>query len=130
MPQATDLIVKNGAAVDKTFTLLNPAAGLNSPAEWALKEGTISSVFPRFSALARTTNNTSRQVQLKLRIPSSYTDTVTGLTQVASAFEFNGTVSVPNDFPENRKADAVAYFSNILATTLVKAMVQDGAPAT
>lgn len=54
MPQATDLVINNGAGtpVAKTFTLMAPAAGDNSLASWALKEGTISSVFPKITALA------------------------------------------------------------------------------
>lgn len=132
MPSAQDLVLKNGAStpVDKTFTLYSPAAGDNSPAVWALKEGTISSVFPRITSSARATGNNSRQVQLKLRIPSSYTDTVTGLTKVGSAFEFNGTISVPNDFPEALKNDATAFTQNLMANAIIKACYRDGLPAT
>lgn len=135
MPSAVDLVVKNGADVDKTFTLLTPAPGYGVPAEWALKEGVISSVFPRFSAAARSSNRpnslgASKNVTLKIRVPSSFTDTVTGRTLTGSAFEFNGTVAVPNDFPEALKADAVAFIVNIINTALVKAMIKDGLPAT
>lgn len=132
MPQATDLVINNGAGtpVAKTFTLLAPAAGYNAVAEWALKEGTISSVFPRVTALARPTGNQSKKTQIKLKVPSSYTDTVTGLTKVGSAFEADISVSVPNDFPESLKNDAVAFTANLVASTLVKAMIRDGSPAT
>ncbi len=133
MPQATDLVVNNGAGtpVAKTFSLISPAAGYNSVAEWALKEGVISSVFPKFTAMASDNRqNNSKKLQLKLRMPSSYTDTVTGLTAVASAFEFNANITVPNDFPEALKADAVAFVANLLSSTLVKALVRDAVPAT
>lgn len=135
MPQAANLVIKNGSAVDKTFELISPAAGNDSVAEWALKEGVISSVFPRLTAMARNTKKMpgrtqSKQVQIKLRIPSSYTDAVTGLTNVGSAYEFNGTVSIPADFPESRKSDAVAFVTNAMNTALVKAMFTDGSPAT
>lgn len=130
MPQAADLVLQNAAAANKTFTLLNPAAGMNSLCNWALKEGTISSVFPKISLLAKTTGNQSQQTQTKLRIPSSYTDTVTGLTKVGSAFEVNMTVSVPNDFPEALKADAAAFTQNLMANAIIKACYKDGLPAT
>lgn len=135
MPSAVNLVVKNGANVDKTFTLLTPAPGYGAPAEWALKEGVISSVFPRFSASARSSNRpnslgASKNVTLKIRVPSSFTDTVTGRTLTGSAFEFNGTVSVPNDFPEALKSDAVAFTANLISTALVKEMMKDGLPAT
>lgn len=126
MPQATDLVVKNGAAtpVDKTFTLLSPAAGNGSVAMWALKEGTIASVFPRFTASA-TRNGQSGKLRMKLVIPSSYTDTVTGLTVVKSAFMIETTVAVADDFPEANKNDAVAYHGNIINHPLIKGMMRD-----
>lgn len=132
MPQATDLVINNGAGtpVAKTFTLLAPAAGDNSVAEWALKEGTIASVFPRITASARRTGNASRKVQLKIKLPSSYTDTVTGLTKVGSGFEFDCSASVPDDFPEALKNDAVAFTANAIAHALIKSMIRDALPAT
>ncbi len=132
MPQATDLVINNGAGtpVAKTFTLYTPAAGDNSLAKWALKEGVIASVFPTITATARQTGNSSRLLQGKLRIPSSYTDTVTGLTKVGSAFEFNFTATVPEDYPESLKNDAVAFSKNLIATALMQAMIRDALPAT
>ena len=136
MPQAANLVLKNGAPtpVDKTFTLLSPAAGYGSTAEWALKEGPISSVFPRFTALVRPGNGPatragSKVTQLRLKVPSSYLDTVTGLTNVLSAFEANCTVTVPSDYPESLKDDAIAFLANVFASALVKSMIKDGSPA-
>jgi hypothetical protein len=125
-------VLNNGAGtpVAKTFTLYTPAAGDNSVAEWGLKEGVISSVFPRVTALARRTGNASRKVQLKLRIPSSYTDTVTGLTKVGTAFEADISCSVPDDYPESLKADAIAFTKNLVAHALIQSMIRDGLPAT
>lgn len=132
MPQAADIVLNNGAGtpVAKTFSLYSPAAGDNSTAVWALKEGVISSIFPRITASARATGNNSRQVQIKLRIPSSYTDTVTGLTKVGSAYEVNATISVPNDYPEALKNDAVAFTQNLMANAIMKSCYRDGLPAT
>lgn len=132
MPQATDITINNGAAtpVAKTFTLLAPAAGYGAVAEWALKEGSISSVFPRVSVSARKTANNSSKALIKLRIPSSYTDSVTGLTKVQSSFECNIEVSIPDSYPENLKNDAVAFTANLLNHTLIKACVRDALPAT
>jgi hypothetical protein len=63
-------------------------------------------------------------------VPSSYTDTVTGLTKVGSAFEADVYVSVPNDFPESLKNDAVAFTVNALQHALFKAVIRDGLPTT
>lgn len=130
MPQATNLTVKNAANVDKTFTLLNPAAGSGGIAEWALREGTISSVFPKLTAMARPTKNASNVAHIKLKVPSSYTDAVTGLTNVGSAFELNVTASVPDNLPEAIKDDCVAYAVNIVNHVMIRAMLRDAVSAT
>lgn len=132
MPQAVDLVINNGAGtpVAKTYVLQSPAAGDNAVATWALKEGTISSVFPKITALARQTGNSARRCQIKLRIPSSYTDTVTGLTKVGSGYEANIEVTVPDDYPEALKNDATAFTKNLVAHALIQAMIRDGLPAT
>lgn len=133
MPQAIDLVVNNGAAtpVAKTFALITPASGYGGVAEWNLKEGNVSSAFPKFTAMASTNSATdSRKLTMKLRVPSTYTDAGTGLTAVKNYMEANITVIVPTDFPESLKADAVAFFANILSTSLVKSLVRDAVPAT
>lgn len=131
MPQATDLTIANGATtpVPKTFSLLTPAAGDGGIASWALKEGTISSVFPSITARSVRTPR-GRNLTIKFRLPSSYTDKVTGLTMVGSAGEMNVKVTVPDDLPEALKADFVAFGTNLFQQALVKAMLKDALPAT
>lgn len=132
MPQATNLTVNNGATtpISKTFTLITPAAGDGSIARWALKEGLMSTVFPRFTAMARSTKNASRVLQLKFHLPSTYDDAVTGLPNVGPGFEMNCTVSVPDELPESLKSDCVAFAINLISTNLVKEMMRDATPAT
>lgn len=133
MPQATDLVIDNGAGtpVAKTFVLMTPAAGDGSSAKWALKEGTIASVFPTIEQTARV-NATSdaRKVAGTLKIPSSYTVAATGLTAVGSAAVFNWTATVPNDFPEALKNDFAAFAKNAIANAILNACIRDGLPAT
>lgn len=130
MPTATDLVIKNGAAADKTFTLISPAAGDGGLAQWALKEGTISSVFPVLTAVAARTGNNSRNLKVKFKLPSSYTDAVTGLTNVNAAAEMNVTFSIPASYPEGLKSDFAAFAVNALNTALFKAMIKDAYSAT
>lgn len=130
MPQATDLVIKNGAAVDKTFTLISPAAGDGGIAQWALKEGTISSVFPALTASANRTGNNSRVLKVKFKQPSSFTDAVTGLTNVNSAAEMNVTFSIPASYPEALKNDFTAFAIGALNTVLFKSMIRDAYSAT
>lgn len=132
MPQATDITVHNGAAtpVSKTFTLITPAAGDNSSAQWALKEGTISSVFPTIEISTRkNAGKSARKCFMTIRVPSSYTVAATGLTAVGSAAVMNLTVTIPGDFPEALKNDFSAFVTNVIASTLVKACLRDAIPA-
>lgn len=131
MPSAVDpLVLNNAAAVAQNFVLYTPAAGDNGVATWKLKVGTISGVFPTVTIVARPTGNAARRSQIKLRIPSSYVDASSGLTQVGPAFEFDGYTTVPDAFPESQKADAIAYVKNLLAHALAQAVMKDGLPAT
>lgn len=129
MPQATNLTIKNAADVDKTFALLSPASGDGGIATWRLEEGDISAVFPTLTASASPTKR-GRSMKIKFYVPSSYTDSVTGLTNVGSRAEVNATVSMPNDFPVAKKADFVAFTANIMNAALIKACMSDAAPAT
>lgn len=133
MPQAIDIVINNGAStpVAKTFTLIAPAAGDGSYANWRLKEGTIASVFPAIAVKAQpNARGNARKVNVKFRLPSSYTESVTGLTKVGSAFDVDVNVTVPDDFPEVLKNDAVAFTSNLVNTALIKACIRDAVPAT
>lgn len=131
MPAAANMTINNAAAVAKTFSLLNPSAGLSSNAEWALMEGVVPSVYPRITSQVRVNSQgKSRISQHKVRVPYAITDTTTSTTKAGSAIEFNGTVSVPDDFPTANRADAIAYIANYMAHAITKAVMQDGLPAT
>lgn len=127
MPQATDLVVKNGAStpVDKTFTLVSPAAGDGGVALWYLKEGAVSAAFLSFTAAAHKTANGSRKLTLRFAQPSSYVDSVTGKTMVGPKALATVTVSIPDDFPEASKNDFVAFAANLVSHPLVKTSMRD-----
>lgn len=130
MPQATDLIVKDAVGTDRTFTLLSPASGRGGIAEWALKIGATAVVWPTITlASSRTSKQASRDTT-KVRVPATYNDVVTGLPVVSSAIESNLSVTVPDNFPDDQKDDAIAYTLNAFQTALLKACYRDGLPAT
>lgn len=126
MPNAANLVVKDAANVDKTFTLMTPASGDSGLAEFALKEGASPVAYPKFTFMAKRTANRSRKTQGKIRVPFSFTDPTTGVTRVITAFEFNFDCSVADDFPDSVRDNAVAYTANIVGHTLVKACLRDG----
>lgn len=128
MPQAADITINNGAGtpVAKTFTLMAPAAGDGSTAKWALKEGTIMKVFPKIEVSAKANGNNARKCHVSFKLPSSYTDSVTGLTAVGSAADLNVYATIPDDFPEALKNDFQAYAVNLIAHAIIKACIRDG----
>lgn len=128
--QATDIVVKNGSSVDKTFKLINPAAGLGGIATWNLKEGTISAVFPALTYAATKNGNGVRTGQLKFSMPSSFADSVTGLTSVGTRAEAHVTVKMPDTFPEALKDDFIAFTVNIINDALIRGCLRDAEPAT
>lgn len=107
MPGQTNLTVADGDAVSKTFTAITPAAGDGGVALWQLREGTISAVFPALTAVSNT-SKIGRSLKVKLKVPSSFTDSVTGLTNVDGHCEMSATFMVPENYPEARKDHFVA----------------------
>lgn len=129
--QASNIVVKDGLNTNATFLLISPAAGLGGIAQWALRKGPISAVFPTLSASANQTKGSGmRTAMVKFKLPSSYTDTVTGLTNVGSHAEVNLSVKIPQDFPEALKGDLEAFSVNLIGSDIIRSMVRDATPAT
>lgn len=130
MPQANDIVIKNASSVNKTLTLISPAAGYGSLAEWKLKEGAIVGAFPTLTLLARKTGNRSQVSQVKFSMPSSYVDTTTSRTHIGVAAQMNATFSMPDEFPESSRDDFAAYCGEIVKDAIIQASLRDGHPAT
>lgn len=131
MPAAANMTINNAAAVAKTFELLQPSSGLNSNAEWVLKEGAIVGVFPRITNQVRVnTQGRSRISQHKIIVPQAIVDSATSTTSVGARMEMNVSVTVPDAFPAALRADATAYMTNYMVNALAKAIIQDASPAT
>lgn len=133
MPQAVDITVNNGAGtpVAKTFTLLEPAASGGSSAKWALKEGDNWNTFNKIEASSRpNAQKDAQKLQLTYSFPATYVDAASTLTLVKDQAVVNVSVTIPNDFPEAKKDDLVAFTANLTNSTLVKAMIRDARAAT
>lgn len=131
MPQGTNIVVKNGAGVDKTFAFVIPSAGDKSMALWQLKEGSFKTLFPALQSQSQRNSSTkARSLEMNVTVPSSYTDSVTSLAQVGPKFFASIKVVVPDEYPEALKDDAVAYVTGLLSSALAKAMMRDAVSAT
>lgn len=126
------MTVNNGAGtpVAKTYELLTPAASDGSSALWALKEGANSKTFNTVEASSR--KNAKRDAQklsLTYTFPATYVDAASSLTLVLDKAVVNLTVTIPDDFPEAKKDDLVAFTANITNHALVKSMIRDARAA-
>lgn len=131
MPQAIDLSLQNAAAVAKTFNVISPSGPDGTTALWMFKDGAIRGAFPSITAMTRrNTQKDARKGIYTLKVPSAYVDTATGLTLVGSSVLVNIAVTVPDDFPEVKKDDVVAYTKNLVASALFQSMMRDGLSAT
>lgn len=125
MPQATDLVLKNGAAVAKTFSLAQPASGTSS-AIWYLREGANPSVYPNVEMSSQKgATPATRKVKLTVRVPVASVDS-SGATRSIAAMTFDITAAVPDLVPDASRDDAIAFVSESLAASLIKASFKVG----
>lgn len=130
MPQATDIVIKNGSAVDKTFGLATPAGSPGVPGQWFLREGANPSVHARILISSKKlTTGAGQKLSITLSVPSPVTNGE-GVVKSAANMVFNIDAAVPDFVPDGVRDDAIAYVGNLLATNLVKQSLKTGfAPA-
>lgn len=126
MPKATDLSLKNAAAVIKTFALAAPAAG-TSPAVWFLREGANQSAFASLEISSRKSGGGSnaRRVQISLVVPIVGVN-ASGATVRIGQMPIKVDAVVPDSIPDTTRDDAIAYVGSALADALVKASIKTG----
>jgi hypothetical protein len=127
MPQATDLILKNGAGVDKTFQLAAPAAG-TQPGVWFLREGSTPAGFPSVEISSRRTGavGNDRRVLISLIVPVMGTNPTTGAQTRISSMPIKIDAKVPELVPDAARDDAIAYIGSAVADALIKATMKTG----
>lgn len=125
MPQATNVIVNNAAAVAKTFALAAPASGV-SPAVWFLREGANQTVYPKLEISSdKIVKGSGRKVKMTLRVPTPVTS-ATGVVTNAGDMFFSIDAAVPALVPDSVRDDAIAFVMNIVATALLKETFKTG----
>lgn len=126
MPNAANIIVQDALEADCLFEVLTPSGGDGGVARYALKRGAAPVAFPSMTVVARPTTNASRKTSVKVHVPHTYTDPVTGLLKKGPAFELNIEASMPDAFPEDARDDAVAFGVNLAASPLMRQVFRDG----
>lgn len=129
MPQATDLTLKNAAAVNKTFALATPASA-TAPAVWFLREGANQSIFPKVEISSdRIAKGDGRKVKATVRVPTPVVDS-NGVTRSSGEFLFVIDGTVPALVPDSIRDDAIAYVGSLITAALVKEIFKTGYSAT
>lgn len=129
MPQMTDVVISDSVPTARTYQMVSPGSfGVRS--DWVYKNGVVSTVFPRISALATRVDNQAQKLLLKFSMPSSYVDAATGLTKAGTTAWVEVRVTMPDAFPEALRNDFQAFTANMVNHTLIKAMIRDALPAT
>lgn len=125
MPQATNVIVNNAAAVAKTFALAAPASG-NMPAVWFLREGANQTVYPKLEVSSdKIVKGSGRKVKLTLRVPTAVTSS-TGVVSNAGDMFFSIDAAVPALVPDSVRDDAIAFIGNIVINAIMKETFKTG----
>lgn len=130
MPTGVNLTINDGLAtpVARTFELLSAASGYNGVAEWVYKKGNFSIGWPTFTFLANKSKG-KRKASGKLVYPVVTTDAQDSPLYSAGAIcHFD--VTFDTNFPEDQKADVIAFMTNIMTNALIKGATKDATPVT
>lgn len=125
MPQAQNIVLKNAAGVDKTFTLAVPASG-SSPAVWFLQEGANKSVWPKLEcSSARAGSGDARKVKWTLSVPDAVVD-ATGVTRAAAKQTSALDHTTPTLVSASVTDDAVAYLDSLAGVGIYQDSIRTG----
>lgn len=125
MPQAIDLVLKNAAAEEKTFSLASPA-GPGGSAIWYLREGANPSIFPKVECSSSVAaGGSGRKVKLSFNLAAP-TVNASGATVSSAKMSFNLDVTVPDLVPDAQRDDAIAYVKDLVATALMASVFKTG----
>lgn len=129
MPTGANINLNDGLAtpVARTFTLLAAASGYGGVAEFVYKKGNYPAGWPALTVSA-VKAKTKRKATGKLVYPVVYIDPTSGATTQQSVAIGHFDLQFDANFPEDQKADAVAFFTNSLSHSLIKECLRDGTP--
>lgn len=126
MPNMANITVKNKAGTDVVFVAATPSAGDSSPAVW--RQNAASSAIssrPRFTLLTRdNARKDGRVIDGSFSFPVMVD--VAGIPTLAATvpLRFNGTL--PTNVDSAVVADAFVQFGNLLVSTLIRSVSEDG----
>lgn len=128
MPAASNIVINNGTAVAKTFSVVSPQNG-NSAAEFRDVTIPVRGQQPVITELVtRATGNASRdKVKFTIVLPITRTNG-SGITEVVDYASFRGEFTLPNTMLAAERADLLAFAKGLIAHTSVASAVNDVLP--
>lgn len=126
MPAMANIVVKNVANVDTTYVAATPSAGDKSPAIWRLNGvSTFIGRRPQVSVLTRdNASKTGRHLSISGRYPVVVTEN--GVDRVAATIPFNFEGVLPTNIAVSSVQEAFTQFGNILCSTLIRQVAEEG----
>ncbi|UUW21368.1 MAG: hypothetical protein [Sanya fiers-like virus 37] len=131
MPQLANIVVKaDNGTTDVQYTGIQGSSG-PGPAIWRNQaSGTALEHRPEFRVkVPDTIKGGKRAVMVSMSFPELATNSTTGITSVINKAWFDGTFSVPVAMAQLNVNEFASQLANLIASTMVKTIVKDGANA-
>lgn len=126
MPSMANITVKNVALADVVFVASTPSAGDKSAAVWRQNAAsTIAGRRPQLTCLTRdNASKTGRHVSISLRFPVLVTEN--GVERVAAVVPLNLEGVLPTNVAVSASLEAFTQFGNLLSSTLLRSVAEEG----
>lgn len=126
MPTMANIAVLNAAGASVTFVAATPSAGDKSPAVW--RQNSASPIIgrrPTFTTLSRdNAAKTARHLSISMRFPVTVTENA--IERVAATVPLNLEVVLPTNVDASSCANAFVQFGNLISSTLIRAVAEEG----
>jgi hypothetical protein len=129
MPTMADMTIKkNDGSTDVTYTAVVASGGDKSPAIWRNNsEAGYPGQRPELRISSRNNgDNTARRVEGQFTWPAVYTDTATSTVKVLTRANFSFTAIIPGNLPDSHAEEFGAQIGNLIAHSLVEAIITSG----
>lgn len=127
MPAMANIVVKDAANVDVTYSAATPSAGDRSPAVWRANALSAAIAFrPLFSFMTRDNQKQNgRAVEARFSFPIHDVD-ANGNPILLAKVPFVLTGTLPTNVDATLVADATVQFGNLLVSSLIRAAFAEG----
>lgn len=127
MPSMANITVKNAAAADVVYTAAVPSAGDRSPAKWTANAAqSVIGFRPMVTVQTRDggSGKPGRIMEGTFKYP--VVETVNGVPTQTAIVPGSFSITLPTNVDSVVVADAYVQFGNLLASTLFRAVANDG----